>query len=306
MLLRPMLGEGREALRAVLREAGAGWIEDPGNAAFGRGLARAALTPFPEGEGLRLAERSDAQAERVRGPVRPGEGLTPHPFAQERRQAVVRSIPLPLGEGFVVDRSTTSPALAAALLCASGGETPPRGDRLETLTQRLQAGEDFIATLAGARVEARGETVIVGREAGEMRRRPVADLVLHPGVPAVWDGRYEITIREPGWTVAAALGRLNALSKADRAIVNAVPAWARAALPVLIQDGGGAPVLAWRKAEVRTLGPRRLSLALAGVVSRHVEGAEVERERVAGLRRHVLEFAERDRLAQAHTRSECG
>ena len=265
MLLRPMLGEGREALRAVLREAGAGWIEDPGNAAFGRGLARAALTPFPEGEGLRLAERSDAQAERVRGPVRPGEGLTPHPFAQERRQAVVRSIPLPLGEGFVVDRSTTSAALAAALLCASGGEAPPRGDRLETLTQRLQAGEDFIATLAGARVEARGETVIVGREAGEMRRRPVADLVLHPGVPAVWDGRYEITIREPGWTVAAALGRLNALSKADRAIVNAVPAWARAALPVLIQDGGGAPVLAWRKAEVRTLGPRRLSLALAGV-----------------------------------------
>ncbi len=161
-----------------------------------------------------------------------------------------------------MDRSISATELAAVLLSASGGETPPRGDRLETLTKRLEAGQDFTATLAGARIEARGETVIVGREAGEMRRRPVADIVLHPDRPAVWDGRYEITAREPGWTVAAALGRLNALSKADRAIVNTVPARARPALPVLIRDGGDAPVLAWRDAEVRNLAPRRLSLAL--------------------------------------------
>jgi tRNA(Ile)-lysidine synthase len=162
----------------------------------------------------------------------------------------------------VVDRSINSAELAAELLCASGSETRPRGDRLETLTKRLEAGEDFTATLAGARIEASGETVIVGREAGEMRRRPVADLVLDPGRPAVWDGRYEITAREPGWTVAAALGRLNALSRPDRAIVNTVPPWGRAALPVLIRDGGDAPVLAGRQAEVRNLAPRRLSLAL--------------------------------------------
>ncbi|WP_425988839.1 tRNA lysidine(34) synthetase TilS [Brevundimonas sp. TWP2-3-2] len=262
MLLRPMLGEGREALRAVLREAGEDWIEDPGNAAFGRGRARAALNPLPGGEGLSLAERSDASsAERVRGSLR-RLAPTPHPFAQERRPAVVRSSPLPLGEGIEIDRSIDAAELAAVLLCASGGDAPPRGDRLERLAERLNAGEDFTATLVGARIEALGGTVIVGREAGEMRRRPVAEIALHPGVSVVWDGRYEITGREPGWTAAAALGRLNALSKADRAIVNAVPAWARAALPVLIRDGGGAPVLAWRKAEVRTLGPRRLSLAL--------------------------------------------
>lgn len=148
------------------------------------------------------------------------------------------------------------------LLCASGGEAPPRGDRLERLAERLNAGEDFIATLVGARIAALGESVIVGREAGEMRRRPVPDVALQAGRSGVWDGRYEITGREPGWIATAALGRLNALSKADRSVLAAVPAWARAALPVLIRDGGGAPVLAWRKAEVRTLGPRRLSLAL--------------------------------------------
>ncbi|WP_231680979.1 tRNA lysidine(34) synthetase TilS, partial [Brevundimonas sp. AAP58] len=64
MLLRPMLGERREALRAFLRVTGAEWIEDPGNVGFDRGAARRALTPLPAGEGLRLGERSDPQAER--------------------------------------------------------------------------------------------------------------------------------------------------------------------------------------------------------------------------------------------------
>lgn len=262
MLLRPMLGEGREPLRAVLREAGADWIEDPGNAAFGRGQARSALNPLPVGEGL------SARAAEAIALSRKGEGRTspeahdPHPFGLAHRSAARPSSPLPLGEGFEMVRPARAAELAAILLSASGGDTPPRRDRLETIAKRLEAGEDFTATLAGARVEALGETVIVGREAGEMRRRPVADIVLHPDRPTVWDGRYEITAREPGWTAAAALGRLNALSKADRAIVNTVPAWARAALPVLIRDGGGAPVLAWRKAEVHALGPRRLSLAL--------------------------------------------
>ena len=161
-----------------------------------------------------------------------------------------------------MDRSINATELAAVLVCVSGSETPLRGDRLETLKDRLNAGENFTATLAEARFEGTGDTVVIGREAGEMRRRPVADVPLSPGAPTVWDGRYEITAHAPGWTVTSASGRLNALSKMDRAIVNTAPAWARAALPVLIRDGGDAPVLAWREAEVRNLAPRRLSLAL--------------------------------------------
>ena len=275
MLLRPMLDERREILREWLREAGRDWIEDPGNAGFGRGRARAALNPLPGGEGLRLAERSDASsAERVRGSLR-RLAPTPHPFAQERRLAVVRSSPLPLGEGIEIDRSIDAAELAAVLLCASGAEVPPRGDQLETLAVRLTSGDDFAATLAGARVEASGETVILGREAGEMRRRPVADIALQPGLPAVWDGRYEINVDTPGWTVTAARDRLNALSKADRAIVNTVPSWARAALPVLIRDGGDAPVLAWREGGVRALAPRRLALALAGLLGETTQESDL-------------------------------
>lgn len=161
-----------------------------------------------------------------------------------------------------MDRSIRLPDLAAVLVCVSGGEAPTRGDRLQRLAERLNAGDHFTATLAGARVEAIGENVIIGREAGELRRHPVPDIALQPGEPEVWDGRYEITAHEPGWSVTAALGRLNALSGADRTIVNTAPSWARAALPVLIRDGRDAPVLAWRAAEVRALAPRRLSLAL--------------------------------------------
>ena len=161
-------------------------------------------------------------------------------------------------------RSIKASELAAVLLCASGNETLPRGDRLDALAARLAGDEDFTATLAGSRIEAVGARVLIGREPGEFRRRPVHSIVLIPGVVSVWDGRYAIEVREPGWAVVAALGRLSGLSRADRAVIDAVPAWARGGLPILIRDDDTAPVLAWRVAEVRALGPRRLALAFAG------------------------------------------
>ncbi|MBU1345776.1 MAG: PP-loop family protein [Alphaproteobacteria bacterium] len=256
MLLRPMLSEGREGLRRFLRDTGQDWIEDPGNAAFGRGQARAALSRLTLDDGGAPSETDEGGVSEKPATSAPQLG------AQERSQAVVRTTPLPLGEGFEGDRSIGGNALAVALSCASGIDVAPRRDRLDALASRLVSGEDFTATLSGARIEASGDRVVIGREPGEMRRRRPADVVLTAGTPNVWDGRYEITAGAPGWTATAALGRLNALSKVDRAIAATAPAWARAALPVLIRDGSDAPVLAWRAAEVRNLAPRRLTLAL--------------------------------------------
>ncbi len=242
MVFRPLLRERREALRTLLRARGRDWIEDPGNAGFLRGRARAAL------DAVRAADRPP-----------------PDPSACDRRSVAGgagRCSPLPLGAGFRTDRSVDPVALSALLLCVSGSDEPPRRARLDTLGGRLASHADFVATLAGARVEAIGRRVTVGREPGEMRRRPVPDLSLIPGCPAVWDGRYEITAPESGWIVSAARGQLNALSRADRAVAGTLPSWARAALPVLIRDGSPAPVLAWRAARVVTLAPRRLELAL--------------------------------------------
>jgi len=276
MLLRPMLEERREDLREWLRQRGADWIEDPGNARFGRGRARRALLPLPAGggriacdptTGLRLAERSDApsadpkggaQQPKVRGYGINRSGQHPSPFRVSNHSALGRSSPLPLGEGF----EGSGEDLGMTLLCVAGHDRLPRPERLAALADLLTTGGPFTATLAGARIDASPGRVVVGREAGELKRNPVADIALQPAIPAAWDGRYEITARDPGWTVTAALGRLNRLSKADRAIADTVPPWGRGALPVLIRDGSDAPVLAWREATVCALAPRRLSLAL--------------------------------------------
>lgn len=238
MLLRPVLEERRETLRDHLRARGLSWLEDPANAdlRYGRGRARAALAQQESPVGL------SASAAHV--------SATPKPCDHCWTGVLPLSRDLPAW------------TLAAVLLCAGGGATPPRGDRLAALLARLAGGEDFTAVLCGARIEASGALVRAMREPGEWRRRPLAPLDLTPGVAAVWDGRFEIVTDRPGLRVEAAAGRLAQLSDRDRAALSGLPPAARAAAPVLI-DSNGRARLAWRAADVRALGLRRLALASA-------------------------------------------
>jgi len=239
MLLRPLLSERRGVLRDWLAGQGAEWIEDPANAdpRFGRSRARHILE-----------ERALAGAvPETQDAVRVGAGGRPAMDGE----AMVR-----------VDRDIGARALAAALVCVGGGATPPRGARLQGLTARLKSGEDFAATLAGARIEAAGDGVRIMREAGELGRRGTASLVLTPRVEAVWDGRFAFRVEHSGWSVVAARGRLASLSDADRAWINRLPAATRGAWPVLIRDGDLAPVLAGEGVERRGLVAERLRLAL--------------------------------------------
>ncbi|MFA4939034.1 tRNA lysidine(34) synthetase TilS [Brevundimonas sp.] len=234
MLLRPLLGERRAVLRDWLAGQGADWIEDPANVdpKFGRSRARQALA-----------------------------GAAPP--APEEARALAGGRPTMDGEAMVnVRRDIGARALAAALVCVGGGATPPRGARLQALTARLRAGENFAATLCGARIEAAGDAVRVMREAGDLGRRGTAPQVLTPGVEAVWDGRFTFRAEHPGWSVEAARGRLASLSDADRTEINRLPAATRGAWPVLIRDGALAPVLAGEGVERRALVAERLRLAL--------------------------------------------
>lgn len=234
MLLRPLLGERRAALRDWLAGQEADWIEDPANAdpRFGRSRARQALA-----------------------------GAAPQPVDQAAAQIGAR--PTMDGEAMArVDRNIGARALAAALVCIGGGSTPPRGARLDALTARLKAGQDFAVTLCGARIEALGAAVRLMREAGELRRRDISPLALTPGVEAVWDGRFVFCADRAGWSVVAARGRLASLSDADRTGINRLPAATRGAWPVLIRDDAVAPVLAGEGVERRGLVAERLRLAL--------------------------------------------
>lgn len=263
MLLRPMLDVGRAELRDWLTEQGLGWIDDPSNEdlRFARSRARASLLPLGEG-GTRAVRRGRMRVDRSNGEAAPGQP----PLTLSRkddRSASVRSIPLPIGEGTLkLERDVDARTLAAALVCAGGGDRPPRGDRLDRLLTRLGAGETFTAVLCGARVEADRDHILVTREPGEFARRPRPPLPLLPGVETVWDGRWAITAANSGWSVVPAAGRMAALSTADRARLNALPPAARGAAPVLIRNGGTAPVLAGTAAVARSLVEERLALAL--------------------------------------------
>ena len=264
MLLRPMLGAGRRGVRDRLKGQGAAWIDDPGNEdlKYGRSRARRSLYLLPLGEGGTRPAQAGWEDEGLRRQ----ELDPPKPLTLSRKDdrfALVRSSPLPLGEGSLkVDRDTDARTLSSALVCVGGGDRLPRGDRLDAVRSRLQSGDNFTATLCGARIEARGDQVLVTREAGEFIRRPRPPLPLAPGEEAVWDGRWAITVDSPGWSVAPAAGRMAALSDADRAVLRALPPAARGAAPVLIRNDATAPVLAGTTGRAASLVEERLALAL--------------------------------------------
>ncbi|CAN7404412.1 tRNA lysidine(34) synthetase TilS [Brevundimonas sp. LjRoot202] len=250
MLLRPMLDVGRGELRHWLAGRGADWIDDPANEdpKYARARARTSLLPL----GGAGSDRGPATG----GRSKPGRNPPTRVLASG-------PLPLPIGEGaFTAERTIAAPVLAVLLVCAGGGDRPPRGDRLERVLTRLRAGDVFTATLCGARIEAAAHQVLVTREAGEFARRPVPPLPLAPGVETVWDGRWAVVVAEPGWSVAPAAGRMAALSKAHRARLHALPPAARGGQPVLIRNDADAPVLAGAVARTRSLAEDRLALAL--------------------------------------------
>jgi len=221
-LLRPLLGVRRVAIRKALRAAGWSWIDDPANADLRQPRAKArhelngaigaAMSNEPE-----PALPSDAAKADDWGAIRlDRDSLRRTPSSAGRR------------------------LLAAAMLCAGGGERPPRGDRVEALLARLVGAEDFTATLAGAKLIAGGEALVV-RDAGEIARGGLARMALETDHAGVWDGRFELRADAPGLIVGPLRGAQSRLDDATLARLKAVPAEARPALPVIV-DGAGAAV----------------------------------------------------------------
>jgi tRNA(Ile)-lysidine synthase len=247
MLLRPMLDSRRGDIREWLRQEGLEWVDDPANddLRLTRSRARVELAQ----EETTLSETSATVPEALTETV------------THQNDGVIR-----------LDRSTSAATLAAALVCAGGGDRLPRGPRLARALERLQAGEAFSATLCGARLEADDDAVLIMREPGELRRLPSPPLRLTPGQEAVWDGRWAVTVAEPGWSVVASAGRQSRLPPADRARLKALPASARGARPVLIRDTESAAVLAGTIGAARSLVEQRLALRLGAVTQeRHLD-----------------------------------
>lgn len=215
-LLRPLLSLSRAEIRQALAARGETWLDDPANTDLRYARARARATGAKE------------------------------ILAIEPSPPALPAFTIDAAGTIRLSRAAAAAHLAAALLCAAGTTRPPRGERLSRLVRRLRSGEAFTATLAGARVEARGEEgaeVLICRDAGESARGGLAPLDLAPGETGVWDGRWEVTADEAPLTVMALKGRASSLSAEQRARLAEAPVAARPSLPLLLRHGA-APALA--------------------------------------------------------------
>ena len=249
-LLRPLLGLRRAGLRDLLGPTGLGWLEDPANddPRFARARARQVLArgPAPPPVGHR-ADDDLAEVARLAGQAVADE------FGVIRIDRRILAHAPPAAARRVV---------SAACVCAGGGDRLPRAQRVQALVDRIVAGGEVQATLAGARIEAcqaaGGETVQFMRSAGDMLGAAVAPLRLAAGQATIWDGRFELCADADGATVTALRGKARRLPPRQREALKRCAAAARPTLPVVAADGESVtcPILADR-AQTR-------ALALAG------------------------------------------
>jgi tRNA(Ile)-lysidine synthase len=220
-VLRPLLDHRRDGLRALLRNIGESWIEDPANddPRFARTLAR-----------RRLAHRAAAPPTVV-------ETRPRWPGLDAVRMGIGGDLTAPRAALVAADPSETRSVIGALALCAAGTTRPPAAASLDRLAERLRRGEGFVASLAGARIEAAGEDVRVCREAGEWARRRATAKPLPLG-ESVFDGRFELRTATDGLRVDSLRGRAARLAPEARARLSGVPPAVRGALPAVVAPDG--------------------------------------------------------------------
>jgi tRNA(Ile)-lysidine synthase len=199
-LLRPLLGRRRAELRDTLVRRGETWIEDPANTDPDSLRARARAGSPPVDEEASLA--------------------TLPPLETAAR-------PLP-GGALVLAVDIGSEVFARAMVCAGGGARLPRRVQVDAALAVVRAGRS--AVLAGAAAHPLAREILITRDPGAYRRRGAAAVV-----NGVWDGRIAVA---DGLTPRPAAGARRRLRQDDRQVLAALPAPARAMIPVIEADDG--------------------------------------------------------------------
>jgi tRNA(Ile)-lysidine synthase len=226
-LLRPLLAARRADLRAWLSAQGLSWLDDPANAdlRFARSRARAELATGERGALDKANSDADVAARCLAGDVEAtADGrliLSRRALARAPVEAVRRVI-------------------SAALVCVGGGERPPRGVRLSRLLDAIASAEAMVTTLSGVRVVSLGgqAAIVFERDAGERARGGLAALSLGAGACGVFDGRFEARALDAPIQIDGLAGRMARLDRAGRLRLRDIPAFARGALPAVIDESG--------------------------------------------------------------------
>ncbi len=205
VVVRPLLGAHREALRAFLRARNVSWIEDPSNEnrAFARVRAREGLAGLGDAgvdamRFARIAERIAPLAARLDDEA--GAFIDAHarfdgPCIHAAREAWPTSAEL------------ARRVLAVLIAAAAGAPREPRAEALARLEAALKQPDFPGASLGGALVRAQSGGVMFRRDPGAVAGRagcaPLAPLALPKGEEVIWDGRLALTGLEAGWTARA-------------------------------------------------------------------------------------------------------
>jgi tRNA(Ile)-lysidine synthase len=261
-LLRPLLAARRVDLRAWLSAKGLGWLEDPANAdpRFARSRARADLAGGQPKTDDGTISGADISLQRLAGEV---EATADGRLILSRRALAF------------APKMTVRRVVSAALVCAGGAVGPPRGESLTRLIEAIASGGHVTATLSGARIVAidGDDAIVFGRDAGERARGGLATLSLISESQAVFDRRFEVKALGAPVQLAPLAGLIGRLDRADRLRLRNISAWARGALPAVIDESGVVRLPApfgEGAAVVRSLVGQRFAAA-CGRVSREAE-----------------------------------
>lgn len=204
-LIRPLLDQRRADLRVWLEARGAAWIEDPSNANrdFARVRMRQTLSGL-EADGFEIAPLLMLAA-----------GLGPRAAAQdaEALNLLRAACRLEAGEARLeralwaeAEESVRLRALSVVLAATAGAAHEPAAGAVARLGARMLEADFSGAALGGSVVSPVKQDWIFRRDSGALLGRAdggpgLAPRILPPDTPIVWDGRLELTAREPGWAV---------------------------------------------------------------------------------------------------------
>ena len=258
-ILRPLLGQPKAALQAMLAAAGQEWIDDPSNrdnryartrirGAMKEGGFRAEDLARSAGRFGRARVALEAAASRL---LACSVSLHPAGFAR-LGMAPLKAAP----------EEVSLRAIGRVLSAVGGRDHGPGLEKLERLHWDLMnAPSGSARTLAGCRVIAGGGEFLVCRET----RGAFEPVAVHPGLRLTWDNRFDIRFAGPGPSPKNApwLGRLE--SKGFSEIVRVrpelraspIPGPARPSLPALVDAAGvvQVPHLGYRRPAGLDCGP---------------------------------------------------
>jgi len=193
---RPLLGQGREHLRDVLRAWGVAWVDDPTNsdAAYERARTRAALAALAP---LGIDAGALAATARKMAGVRTALYHQAHGLAQDHVRIDAGDVVIARDALREMPDEVARRILQTALRWINGAEYPPRGPAMTQFLAAARGGEAM--TLQGCYMQAQGDMLRIARE-----YNAVAGLRVPQG--QVWDGRWCIDGQAVAEAEVAALG----------------------------------------------------------------------------------------------------